>query len=74
VPVTAGVVARRPSLRGRLLTLSSPRDRVASVLPFGHAGGGDEMLLVLLPLLVFMIVYRLARGPLPEDRAEERRR
>ena len=44
------------------------------MVPLGHAGGGDEMLLVLLPLLAFMITYRLARGPLPEDRTEERRR
>jgi hypothetical protein len=67
------VVARRPPLRGGLLTPSARRDRVASVLPLGHAGGGDEMLLVLVPLLVFMIVYRLARGPLPEDAEEDRR-
>lgn len=31
-----------------------------------HAGGFDEMLLVILPLIVFNIVYRLARGRVPE--------
>lgn len=42
----------------------------------GHAGGGDELLLALVPMLVFMLVYRLVRGPLPvaapEDHPETR--
>jgi hypothetical protein len=33
------------------------------VIPLAHAGGGDELLLVLIPMLVFMAVYRLVRGP-----------
>jgi hypothetical protein len=32
------------------------------VIPLGHAGGGDELLLVLVPILVFMAVFRLVRG------------
>jgi hypothetical protein len=32
-------------------------------LILGHAGGGDELLLALVPTLVFMSVYRLVRGP-----------
>ena len=35
-----------------------------------HAGGGDELLLALVPVLVFMSVYRLVRGP--EEPAEDR--
>jgi hypothetical protein len=37
------------------------------MVPFGHAGGSDEMLLVVLPIFVFLAVYRLVRGPLPEE-------
>jgi hypothetical protein len=37
------------------------------MLPLAHAGGADEMLLVVVPFFVFMAVYRLVRGPLPED-------
>jgi hypothetical protein len=40
---------------------------VPVVLPLSHAGGGDELLLVLLPMLTFMVAYRLTRGPLPEE-------
>jgi hypothetical protein len=32
-----------------------------------HAGGADEMLLVLVPFIVFLAVYRLVRGPLPPE-------
>ncbi len=35
-----------------------------------HAGGIDEMLLMLAPVLSFMIVRRVARGR-PADRAAE---
>lgn len=42
------------------------------MFPIGHAGGGDEMLLALVPLLVFMIVYRLVRGPLPSPEGGRR--
>jgi hypothetical protein len=41
------------------------------MLPLAHAGGADEMLLVVVPFFVFMAVYRLVRGPLPEDSKEE---
>jgi hypothetical protein len=34
-----------------------------SVIPIAHAGGGDELLLALVPVLVFMAVFRLVRGP-----------
>jgi hypothetical protein len=37
-----------------------------------HAGGGDELLLALIPMLVFMLVYRLVRGPLPTPASEDR--
>jgi hypothetical protein len=37
------------------------------MLPLAHAGGADEILLVLVPFLVFMIVYRLVRGPIPTE-------
>jgi hypothetical protein len=36
-----------------------------------HAGGGDELLLTLIPVLVFMLVYRLVRGPLPAPAAKD---
>jgi hypothetical protein len=31
-----------------------------------HAGGIDELLLIVLPWIVFMITYRLARGRIVE--------
>jgi hypothetical protein len=37
------------------------------MVPLAHAGGADEMLLVVVPFVVFLAVYRLVRGPLPED-------
>lgn len=40
----------------------------------GHAGGGDELLLALIPMLVFMAVYRIVRGPLPASAPEDRPR
>jgi hypothetical protein len=37
-----------------------------------HAGGGDELLLALIPMLVFMLVYRMVRGPLPASASDDR--
>jgi hypothetical protein len=34
-----------------------------------HAGGLDEILLIVLPIVVFRICYRLGRGRLPRKQA-----
>jgi hypothetical protein len=36
-----------------------------------HAGGIDEILLIILPLFVFTFTYRLARGKLPETKKQD---
>lgn len=44
------------------------------MISIAHAGGGDELLMVLVPTLVFMAVYRLVRGPGPEGPPEKQGR
>jgi hypothetical protein len=36
-----------------------------------HAGGIDEILLIVLPLVVFTLTYRLARGRVPDPRKQD---
>jgi hypothetical protein len=43
------------------------------MVPLAHAGGADEMLLVVVPFVVFLAAYRLVRGPLPEEPPREER-
>ena len=38
-----------------------------------HAGGIDELLLIVLPWIVFMIAYRVARGRVPEAAEDDSR-
>jgi hypothetical protein len=38
-----------------------------------HAGGIDEILLIVLPLIIFTLSYRLARGRVPEPKKQDAR-
>jgi hypothetical protein len=38
-----------------------------------HAGGIDEILLIVLPLVVFTLCYRLARGRAAEPKKQDAR-
>jgi hypothetical protein len=43
------------------------------VTPLAHAGGIDELLFTVVPVLVFVLVFRLARGKRDREHDEESR-